>query len=125
MRFDGHRRKSKDASRSDAATGRRKAGRQAVRLPHNPRFPRNPRLERGEAYLRGLGEEFTGGFGTSSAWLTVPDAFTVTVGAGDVALSALLGFLSQLAIAAATRRQITSSLIFMGDCRLRIDYLRL
>ena len=80
----------------------------------------------GEAYLGGVGEESTCAFGTSStAGLTVPDAFTVTVGAGDVALSAVPGFLSQLAIAAATRRPVTRFLIFIGDCRFRIDYLRL
>jgi len=83
-------------------------------------------LRPNEAYLGGVGEEFTGAFGTlSAAGLTVPDAFTVTVGAGDVALSAWLGFLSQLASAAATRRHIARLLIFTGDCRFRIDYLRL
>jgi hypothetical protein len=47
----------------------------------------------GEAYLGAVGEESACAFGTSStAWLTVPDAFTVTVGAGDVAASASPGF---------------------------------
>ena len=75
------------------------------------------------AYLAGVGEESAFGFdiGTSSAApLAVPADFTVTVGAGDVALSGFLfsepgafDSLSQLAIAIAIRTPMTRLLIFM------------
>ncbi len=75
------------------------------------------------AYLGGVGEEcaFAFDMGTSSAApLAVPADFTVTVGAGDVALSGFLfseagafDFLSQLAIATAIRMPMMRLWIFM------------